>query len=136
MPLASWPARANRKVQTTPIRPGSRRGPAAGPPVPRLGSMTHRAHRWALSPLAIVTSWLRSKRWLLSPAVPPPPTDLSPDRHAAAIMTTFRPPTIMAATTSALPARIDHSAQLRNGRSRYLRRRILGWEDGLLQNAA
>src|SRR5215831_1655586 len=91
-----------------------------------LGSMTRRAHRWALSPLAIVTSWLRSKRWLLPPAVPPQPADLSPDRRAAAIMTTFQPPTIMAATTSALPARIDHSAQLRNGRTRYLRGRILG----------
>jgi len=101
MPLASRPARANRKVQTIPIRPGLRRGPAAGLPVPRLGSMTRRAHRWALSPLAIVTSWLRSKRWLLSPAVAPPPAGLSPGRRAAAIMTTFQPPTIMAATTSA-----------------------------------
>jgi len=64
---------------------------------------------------------LRSKRWLLSPAVSPQPADLSPDRRAAAIMTTFQPPTIMAAATSALPARIDHSAQLRNGRTRYLR---------------
>jgi hypothetical protein len=62
-----------------------------GLPVPRLGSMTRRAHRWALSPLAIVTCWLRSKRWLLSPAVSPQPADLSPDRRAAAIMTTFRP---------------------------------------------
>src|SRR5262252_2223039 len=83
MPLASWPARANREAQTIPIRPGLRRGPAAELPVPRLGSMTRRAHRWALSPLAIVTSWLRSKRWLLSLAVPPPPTGLSPDRRAA-----------------------------------------------------
>jgi len=31
-------------------------------------------------PLAIVASWLRPKRWPLSPPVQPPPTDLSSDR--------------------------------------------------------
>jgi len=38
MPLASWPASANREVQTIPIRPGLRRVPAAELPVPRLGA--------------------------------------------------------------------------------------------------
>ena len=76
-----------------PYLPGLRRGPAAALPVPRLGSMTHRAHCWALSPLAIVTSWSRSKGWLLSPASHRRPLTSPQTARAAAIMTTFQPPT-------------------------------------------
>src|SRR5215471_1221783 len=98
-----------------------RRAPRAA-----FGSMTRRAHRWALSPLAIVTRLVGVEAMAAVTGGLTAAADLSPDRRAAAIMTTFQLPTIMAATTSALPARIDHSAQLRNGRTRYLRGRILG----------
>src|SRR5215469_7759117 len=134
MPLASWPARANRKVQTIPIRPLVC---AAGLP-PGCPCRVWE-HDSPSTPLGVVTlgycdQLVEVEAMAAVTGVSPQPAGTSPDRRAAAIMTTFQPPTIMAATTSALPARIDHSAQLRNGRTRYLRGRILGraW----VQNAA
>jgi len=55
MPPASWPARANRRVQTIPIGPVLRYRPVTGPPLPRLGDaiFADRKPKCALMPQGI-----------------------------------------------------------------------------------
>jgi hypothetical protein len=92
-----------------------RAAPAAswqqGLPGTLLGAVTH-AYRGQLAEV---------EAWLLSTGGPNRgPLTSRQTARAAAIITTVQPPTIMTATTSALPARIDPSAQPCNGHTRYL----------------
>src|SRR5215467_8661090 len=80
MPPVSWPAQANRRVQTIPIRPVLRHGAVAGPAPTASGDQGPPGTLLGVVTPSYSGQPAGSKRSLLSPAAQPPPTDLPSGR--------------------------------------------------------